>query len=55
MVPMGMVGGVGFFPLPEVWHHIGRADLGSPKTAAWMPLSLALLVALTVWLHQEDG
>jgi len=55
MVPMGMVGGVGFFPLPEVWHHIGRADLGSPQTAVWVPMSLALLVALTVWLHQEDG
>jgi lipopolysaccharide export system permease protein len=52
---MGMVGGIGFFLLSEVWRHIGGADLGSPRTAAWVPMSLALLVALTVWLHQEDG
>ena len=55
MVAMGMVGGLGVFPLPEVRHHIGRADLGSLQTAVWVPMSLALPVALTVWLHQEDG
>jgi hypothetical protein len=52
---MGMVGGIAFFLLSAVWRHIGRTDLGSPKTAVWVPISLAAVVALTVWLHQEDG
>jgi lipopolysaccharide export LptBFGC system permease protein LptF len=27
----------------------------SPTTAVWVPIGLALLVSLTVLLHQEDG
>jgi hypothetical protein len=27
----------------------------SATTAAWVPIGLALLVSLTVLLHQEDG
>jgi lipopolysaccharide export system permease protein len=55
MVITGMVGGIGFFLLTEVSRQIGVAGLVSAAAAAWMPISLALLVSLTVLLHQEDG
>ena len=55
MVIVGMVGGVGFFLLTEVSRQIGVAGLVSPTTAVWVPIGIALLVALTVLLHQEDG
>src|SRR5436190_3963848 len=55
MVITGMVGGIGFFLLTEVSRQIGVAGLVSPTTAVWVPIGLALLVALTVLLHQEDG
>ena len=55
MVVMGMVGGIGFFLLTEVSRQMGIAGLVSPTTAVWVPIGLALLVALTVLLHQEDG
>lgn len=55
MVLMGMVGGIGFFLLTEVSRQVGIAGLVSPGTAVWVPIGLALLVSLTVLLHQEDG
>jgi lipopolysaccharide export system permease protein len=55
MVLTGMVGGIGFFLLLEVSRQIGVAGLISPDTAVWVPIGLALLVSLTVLLHQEDG
>jgi lipopolysaccharide export system permease protein len=55
MVVTGMVGGIGFFLLTEVSRQVGVAGLVSATTAAWMPISLALLVSITVLLHQEDG
>ena len=55
MVLTGMVGGIGFFLLAEVSRQIGMAGLVSPATAVWVPIALALLVSLTVLLHQEDG
>jgi lipopolysaccharide export system permease protein len=55
MVLTGMVGGIGFFLLSEVSRQVGVAGLISPTTAVWVPIGLALLVALTVLLHQEDG
>ncbi len=55
MVLTGMVGGIGFFLLSEVSRQIGIAGLISPGTAVWVPIGLALLVSLTVLLHQEDG
>ncbi len=55
MVITGMVGGIGFFLLTEVSRQIGVAGLVSPTTAVWVPIGLALLVSLTVLLHQEDG
>jgi lipopolysaccharide export system permease protein len=55
MVLTGMVGGIGFFLLTEVSRQIGLAGVVSPTTAVWVPIGLALLVSLTVLLHQEDG
>jgi lipopolysaccharide export system permease protein len=55
MVLVGMVGGIGFFLLTEVSRQIGVAGLISPAMAVWVPIGLALLVSLTVLLHQEDG
>lgn len=55
MVLVGMVGGIGFFLLTEVSRQIGMAGLISPTMAVWAPIGLALLISLTVLLHQEDG
>jgi len=55
MVITVMVGGIGFFLLTEVSRQIGIAGLVSSTTAVWVPIGLALLVSLTVLLHQEDG
>jgi lipopolysaccharide export system permease protein len=55
MVLTGMVGGIGFFLLTEVSRQIGLAGVVSSAAAAWVPIVLALLVSLTVLLHQEDG
>jgi lipopolysaccharide export system permease protein len=55
MVLTGMVGGIGFFLLTEVSRQVGLAGLVAPSTAVWVPIGLALLVSITVLLHQEDG
>ena len=55
MVITGMVGGIGFFLLTEVARQVGLSGLVSATAAAWVPIGLALLVTLTVLLHQEDG
>ncbi|HKZ97345.1 MAG TPA: LPS export ABC transporter permease LptG [Hyphomicrobiaceae bacterium] len=55
MVVAGMVGGLGFFLLAEVSRQIGVAGLVSPQAAVWMPILVAILISLTVLLHQEDG
>ena len=55
MVLVGMVGGIGFFLLTEVSRQIGMAGLISPAMAVWAPIGLALVISLTVLLHQEDG
>ena len=55
MVLVGMIGGIGFFLLAEVSRQIGASGLLSPMLAVWVPITLALLVSLTVLLHQEDG
>ena len=55
MVLTGMVGGIGFFLLTEVSRQIGVAGLIAPAMAVWVPIGLALLVSLTVLVHQEDG
>ena len=55
MVLTGMLGGIGFFLLAEVSRQVGAAGVLSPGLAVGVPISLALLVSLTVLLHQEDG
>jgi len=55
MVITGMVGGFGFFLMSEVSRQIGVAGLVAPWVAVWQPVLLAMLVSLTVLLHQEDG
>ena len=55
MVVAGMVGGIGFFLLAEASRQVGMAGLVSPVAAVWIPIGIALLVSLTVLLHQEDG
>jgi lipopolysaccharide export system permease protein len=55
MVVAGMVGGIGFFLLAEASRQVGMAGLVSPMAAVLVPIALALLVSLTVLLHQEDG
>jgi lipopolysaccharide export system permease protein len=55
MVLTGMIGGIGFFLLTEVSRQVGVAGLVSPGAAVWVPIGIALLVSLTVLLHQEDG
>lgn len=55
MVLAGMLGGIGFFLLAEISRQVGVAGLLSPALAVWVPIGLALLVSVTVLLHQEDG
>lgn len=55
MVVTGMAGGFGFFLLAEISRQIGVAGLVPPRVAIWMPVLVAILVSLTVLLHQEDG
>jgi lipopolysaccharide export system permease protein len=55
MVLMGLIGGIGLFLLAEVSRQVGASGLISPTLAVWVPISVSLLVSLTVLLHQEDG
>ncbi len=55
MVTTGMVGGFGFFLLAEISRQIGVSGLAPPWAAVWFPVALAIMVSLTVLLHQEDG
>ncbi|MFN3869496.1 MAG: LPS export ABC transporter permease LptG [Hyphomicrobiaceae bacterium] len=55
MVVSGMVGGFGFFLLAEVSRQLGAAGLAPVWAAVWLPILLAIIVSLTVLLHQEDG
>jgi lipopolysaccharide export system permease protein len=55
MVVTGMVGGFGFFLFAEISRQFGSAGLAPAWAAVWIPVILAILVALTVLLHQEDG
>jgi lipopolysaccharide export system permease protein len=55
MVLLGLIGGIGLFLLAEVSRQIGASGLISPTLAVWVPITVSLLVSLTVLLHQEDG
>jgi lipopolysaccharide export system permease protein len=55
MLISGMIGGFGFLLLAEVSRQVGVAGLVSPTAAVWTPVVGAILVSMTVLLHQEDG
>jgi len=55
MVIAGMIGGFGFFLFAEISRQIGTAGLAPIWAAVWVPVLLAILVSVTVLLHQEDG
>ena len=55
MVVTGMVGGFGFFLFAEISRQVGTAGLAPVWAAVWVPVLLAILVSVTVLLHQEDG
>jgi lipopolysaccharide export system permease protein len=55
MVVTGMIGGFGFFLFAEISRQIGSAGLAPVWAAVWVPVLLAILVSVTVLLHQEDG
>jgi lipopolysaccharide export system permease protein len=55
MVVYGMVGGFGFLLLAEVSRQVGVAGLVSPSVAVWVPVMVAVLLCVTILLHQEDG
>ncbi|HZV20055.1 MAG TPA: LPS export ABC transporter permease LptG [Hyphomicrobiales bacterium] len=55
MVLTGLTGGFGFFIFSELSRKIGVSGLVPVTVAAWGPPIVALLLAATVLLHQEDG
>lgn len=55
MVVTGMLGGFGFFLFAEISRQMGTAGLAPIWAAVWIPVLLAILVSVTVLLHQEDG
>lgn len=55
MVVTGMIGGFGFFLFAEISRQVGTAGLAPIWAAVWVPVLLAILVSVTVLLHQEDG
>jgi len=55
MVVYGMVGGFGFLLMAEISRQIGVSGLVSPTLAVWTPVIIAIVLSLTVLLHQEDG
>jgi lipopolysaccharide export system permease protein len=55
MVLTGLTGGFGFFIFSELSRKVGASGLVPVTVAAWAPAVVALLLAATVLLHQEDG
>ena len=55
MVIAGLSGGFGFFILVELSRKLGMSGYISTGVAAWAPIAISSLLALTVLLHQEDG
>lgn len=55
MVVYGMLGGFAFLLFAEVSRQIGVAGLVSPTLAVWTPVAVAILLTVTMLLHQEDG
>ncbi len=55
MVLTGLTGGFGFFIFSEISRKVGASGLVPIPVAAWAPALIALLLAASVLLHQEDG
>jgi len=55
MVVTGMAGGFGFFLFAEISRQVGTAGLAPAWVAVWVPVLLAIIITVTVLLHQEDG
>jgi lipopolysaccharide export system permease protein len=55
MVLTGLTGGFGFFIFSELSRKVGVSGLVPVMVAAWGPPLIALLLAATILLHQEDG
>jgi lipopolysaccharide export system permease protein len=55
MVVMGLCAGFGFFLFSELSRKLGSSGLVSAPVAAWAPVLIVMLLALTILLHQEDG
>jgi len=55
MVTAGLSGGFGVFILMELSRKLGLSGYITTGVAAWAPIAIASLLAVTVLLHQEDG
>ena len=55
MVITGLSGGFGVFILIELSRKLGMSGYITTGVAAWAPIAIASLMALTVLLYQEDG
>ncbi len=55
MVITGLSGGFGVFILIELSRKLGMSGYITTGVAAWAPIAIASLSALTVLLYQEDG
>jgi lipopolysaccharide export system permease protein len=55
MVIAGLSAGFGFYVFSELSRKLGASGLVSITVSAWMPIVIAILVAVTMLLHQEDG
>jgi lipopolysaccharide export system permease protein len=55
MVIAGLSAGFAFFVLVELSRKLGMSGYITAGVAAWAPIAIASLLAMTVLLHQEDG
>lgn len=55
MLIAGLCAGFGFVILSETSRKLGLSGVTTPEVAAWAPVAVTGLLALTVLLHQEDG
>ena len=55
MVIAGLSAGFAFFVLVELSRKLGMSGYITAGVAAWAPIVIASLLAITVLLHQEDG
>lgn len=55
MVIAGLSAGFAFFILAELSRKLGMSGYITAGVAAWAPIAITSLLAMTVLLHQEDG